>query len=66
MGKEIRSVSFNVKGTLLAVGFIDGLISLVSFSIEKKELLDVAKTRERNKPITCVRYLFNENNLLGH
>jgi WD40 repeat protein len=56
MGKEIRSVSFDVEGTLLAVGFKDGQISLVSFSMEKKELIDLAKTRERNAPITCVRY----------
>ena len=55
MGKEIRSVSFNVDGTMLAVGFKDGQISLVKFSAEKKELLDKLKTRERNAPITCVR-----------
>ena len=55
MGREIRSVSFNGQGTLLAVGFRDGLISLVTFSAEKKELTDVAKTRERNSPITCIR-----------
>jgi hypothetical protein len=57
MGKEIRSVSFDVEGTLLAVGFKDGQISLVGFSMEKKELNDLAKTRERNAPIVCVRYL---------
>lgn len=56
MGKEIRSVAFDIEGTLLAVGFKDGQISLVSFSMEKKELNDLAKTRERNAPITCVRY----------
>ena len=55
MGKEVRSVAFNVDGTLLAVGFKDGQISLVKFTAEKKELLDKLKTRERNVPITCVR-----------
>lgn len=55
MGKEIRSISFNVQGTLIAVGFKDGLISLVSLSVEKRELIDVAKTRERSAPITCIR-----------
>jgi hypothetical protein len=56
MGKEIRSVSFDAEGTLLAVGFKDGQISLLAFSMEKKELTDIAKTRERNAAITCVRY----------
>jgi len=56
MGKEIRSVAFDCEGTLLAVGFKDGQISLVEFSMEKKSLNDVYKTRERNAAITCVRY----------
>jgi hypothetical protein len=59
MGKEIRSVSFDAEGTLLAVGFKDGQISLVGFSIEKKELPDIAKSRERNAAITCVRYFIS-------
>jgi WD40 repeat protein len=56
MGKEIRSVSFDCEGNLLAVGFKDGQISLVEFSMEKKTLTDVIKTRERNAPIVCIRY----------
>ncbi|CAF3682759.1 unnamed protein product [Rotaria sp. Silwood1] len=56
MGKEIRSVSFDVEGTLLAIGFKDGQIGLVGFSKEKKELIGVDKTRERNAAITCVRF----------
>ncbi|CAF0858738.1 unnamed protein product [Adineta steineri] len=57
MGKEIRSVSFDCDGTLLAVGFKDGQISLVDFSMEKKSLTDGnKKTRERNAAITCIRF----------
>jgi hypothetical protein len=56
MGKEIRSVAFDCEGTSLAVGFKDGQISLVEFSMEKKSLNDVHKTRERNAAITCVKY----------
>jgi WD40 repeat protein len=57
MGKEIRSVSFDGDGTLIAVGFKDGQISLLGFSIEKKEFSDIFKTRERAVGITCIRYL---------
>ncbi|CAF4349901.1 unnamed protein product, partial [Adineta steineri] len=57
MGKEIRSVSFDCDGTLIAVGFKDGQISLVDFSMEKKSLTDGnKKTRERNAAITCIRF----------
>ena len=56
MGKGIRSVSFDVEGNSLAVGFKDGQISLVNFSIETKGLTEIDKTRERNAAITCVRY----------
>ncbi|CAF5129730.1 unnamed protein product, partial [Rotaria sp. Silwood1] len=31
MGKEIRSVSFDVEGTLLAIGFKDGRIGFCCF-----------------------------------
>jgi hypothetical protein len=55
MGKEIRSLSFDSEGTLLAVGFKDGQIAILQFSLEKKALEDLAKTRERNTAITCVR-----------
>jgi len=55
MGKEIRSISFDIEGNLLAVGFRDGQISLVAFSSENGKLEDRAKTRERNAPILCVR-----------
>jgi hypothetical protein len=59
MGKEIRSVSFDAEGTLLAVGFKDGQISLIAFSVEQKSLSDVVKTRERNAPIVCIRYFID-------
>jgi WD40 repeat protein len=56
MGNEIRSVSFDSEGTLLAVGFKDGQISLLGFSAENKQFTDLHKTRERCAAITCVRY----------
>ncbi|CAF3456731.1 unnamed protein product [Rotaria socialis] len=56
MGKEIRSVSFDPSGDILAVGYKDGQISLVNFSIDKKELIETRKTRERNAAILCVRF----------
>ncbi|CAF1609867.1 unnamed protein product [Rotaria magnacalcarata] len=56
MGKEIRSVSFDPSGDILAVGYKDGQISLVNFSIDKKELIEARKTRERNAAILCVRF----------
>ena len=52
----MRSISFDAEGTLLAVGFKDGQISLVEFSKEKGSLTDIQKTRERNAAITCIRY----------
>lgn len=55
MGKEIRSISFDGKGNLIAVGFKDGQISLVVFSKDNKDLDDVFKTRERNAAIVCIR-----------
>ncbi|UJR16486.1 hypothetical protein I4U23_003389 [Adineta vaga] len=56
MGKEVRSVSFDTEGTLLAVGFKDGQISLVKFSIETRTLTDLQKTRERNAAIACISF----------
>ncbi|CAF1210286.1 unnamed protein product [Rotaria sordida] len=56
MGKEIRSISFNPDGNLLAVGFKDGQVSLVNYSVENKELTEIIKTRERNAAILCVRF----------
>jgi hypothetical protein len=56
MGNEIRSVSFDAEGTLIAVGFKDGQISLMRFSLENAQLTDAYKTRERNAAILCVRY----------
>ena len=65
MGKEIRSVSFDDEGRLLAVGFKDGQISLVEFSMEKKTLIDIVKTRERNAPIVCIRFSPNRKLLVA-
>ncbi|CAF2961159.1 unnamed protein product [Rotaria sp. Silwood2] len=56
MKKEIRSVSFNPDGNLLAVGFTDGQISLVTYSLENKQLVETTKTRERNTAILCLRF----------
>ena len=55
MGKEIRSISFDAEGNLIAVGSKDGQINLVAFNETKKELDDVFKTRERNAAIICIR-----------
>ncbi|CAF0987237.1 unnamed protein product [Adineta ricciae] len=65
MGKEVRSISFDGDGTLLAVGFKDGQISLVEFSREKRSLTDIQKTRERNAAITCIRFSPNRKLLVA-
>jgi hypothetical protein len=56
LGNLIQSVSFDAEGTLIAVGFKDGQISLMHFSLEDKQLTDAFKTRERNAAILCIRY----------
>lgn len=61
MGKEIRSVSFNPDGSLIAVGFKEGQISLVKFSVENRTLTEIDKTRERNAAILCIRYFIEED-----
>jgi hypothetical protein len=55
LGKEIRSVSFNNQGSLIAVGFIDGQISLLKFTLDNRQLSDMFKTRERNASIIGLR-----------
>lgn len=59
MDQGIRSVSFRGDGNVLAVGFKDGQVSLVTFSRGNEDLPELDKTRERSTPILCVRYLFS-------